>query len=126
MQSQVFQKIADPAFLAHVREVSDYFDEALHDFAAAHPKVIELRGRGLMRGIQIDGSAAAAREAGHSVGLLMATAGDDILRLVPPLIFERERVFSVSAGEGFRGVDAAADLYFFDAIADGFHNASGV
>jgi acetylornithine/N-succinyldiaminopimelate aminotransferase len=88
----VLKKIADPAFLAHVREVGDYFDEALHDLAAANPRIIELRGRGLMRGIQIEGSAAAVREAGHDAGLLMATAGDDVLRLLPPLIFERAHV----------------------------------
>ncbi|HEU5100902.1 MAG TPA: aspartate aminotransferase family protein [Roseiflexaceae bacterium] len=88
----VFQKIATPGFLAHVREVGDYFDEALHDFAATTPRVIELRGRGLMRGIQIDGSAATVREAGHGAGILMATAGDDVLRLLPPLIFERKHV----------------------------------
>jgi acetylornithine/N-succinyldiaminopimelate aminotransferase len=88
----VFQRIADPAFLARVREVGDYFDEALHDFAAATPRVIELRGRGLMRGLQIEGSAAAVREAGHDTGILLATAGDDVLRLVPPLIFERKHV----------------------------------
>jgi acetylornithine/N-succinyldiaminopimelate aminotransferase len=88
----VLRKIADPAFLARVREVGDYFDEALHDLAAANSRVIELRGRGLMRGIQIEGSAAAVREAGHDVGLLIATAGDDVLRLLPPLIFERTHV----------------------------------
>ena len=88
----VFQRIADPAFLAHIREVSDYLDEALQDFATAHDEVIELRGRGLMRGIQIDGSAAAVREAGHDAGLLVATAGDDVVRLVPPLIIERRQV----------------------------------
>src|SRR3954454_16473712 len=88
----VLQKIADPAFLAHVREVGDYFDEALHDLAAANSRIIELRGRGLMRGIQIEGSAAAVREAGHDDGLLIATAGDDVLRLLPPLIFERAHV----------------------------------
>ena len=88
----VFERIADPAFLARVREVSDYMDEALHDFAGAHPQVLELRGRGLMRGIRIDGSAAVVREAGHSAGLLLATAGDDVVRVVPPLIFERAHV----------------------------------
>ena len=72
--------------------MGDYFDEALHDFAAAHSRVIELRGRGLIRGIQIEGSAAAVREAGHDAGLLIATAGDDVLRLLPPLIFERAHV----------------------------------
>ena len=88
----VFERIADPAFLAHVREVADYMEEALHDFASAHPQVLELRGRGLMRGLRIDGSAAAAREAGHSAGVLLATAGDDVIRIVPPLIFERAHV----------------------------------
>jgi acetylornithine/N-succinyldiaminopimelate aminotransferase len=88
----VLQKIADPAFLAHVREVGDYFDEALHDLAASNSRIIELRGRGLMRGIQIEGSAAAVRESGHDAGLLIATAGDDVLRLLPPLIFERAHV----------------------------------
>ena len=88
----VLRKIADPAFLAHVREVGDYFDEALHDLAASNARVIELRGRGLMRGIQIEGSAAAVREAGHDAGLLIATAGDDVLRLLPPLIIERAQM----------------------------------
>jgi acetylornithine/N-succinyldiaminopimelate aminotransferase len=88
----VLSKIADPAFLAHVREVGDYFDEALQDLASSNARIIELRGRGLMRGIQIEGSAAAVREAGHDAGILMATAGDDVLRLLPPLIFERAHV----------------------------------
>src|SRR5579859_657949 len=45
----VLERIADPAFLAHVREISDYFDEALGDLADHRPEIIELRGRGLMR-----------------------------------------------------------------------------
>jgi acetylornithine/N-succinyldiaminopimelate aminotransferase len=88
----VFRRIADPAFLAHVREVGDYLGEALGDLAAAHPEVLELRGRGLMRGLRIQGSAAAVREAGHQAGILLATAGDDVVRLLPPLIFERHHV----------------------------------
>ena len=59
---------------------------------SSHPQVRELRGRGLMRGIQIDGSAAALREIAHEHGLMIATAGDDVVRLLPPLIIEREQV----------------------------------
>jgi acetylornithine/N-succinyldiaminopimelate aminotransferase len=88
----VFERISDPAFLAHVREVSDYLDEALHDFAAGQPRVLELRGRGLMRGIRIGGAAGVVREAGHDAGVLLATAGDDVIRIVPPLILERAHV----------------------------------
>ncbi len=102
----VFERIADPAFLAHVREVSDYLDEALHDFASAHPQVIELRGRGLMRGLQIDGSAGLVRQAGHDAGILLATAGDDVVRLLPPLIVERQHVDELveKLGIAFRGL----------------------
>jgi acetylornithine/N-succinyldiaminopimelate aminotransferase len=88
----VVRRISDRSFLAHVQEVGDYLGEALGDLASSHPQVRELRGRGLMRGLLIDGSAAAVREAGHDHGLLIATAGDDVLRLVPPLIFERRHV----------------------------------
>jgi acetylornithine/N-succinyldiaminopimelate aminotransferase len=88
----VLHKISDPAFLAHVREISDYLDESLQDLANSHPQIVELRGRGLMRGVRINGSAGAVREAGHEEGLLTATAGEDVLRLVPPLIIERAHV----------------------------------
>lgn len=53
---------------------------------------MELRGRGLMRGIRLSGAAGPVREAGHANGLLVATAGDDVIRLVPPLILGREHV----------------------------------
>lgn len=88
----VFDKISDPQFLAHVREVGDYLDEALHDLQAAHPEILELRGRGLMRGVQLSIPAAAVREAGHQQGLLLVSAGDDVIRLVPPLVFEHHHV----------------------------------
>jgi len=89
----VFRKIADPAFLNHVREVGDYLGEALADLQAARPNVVlEVRGRGLMRGVVINGSSSAVREAAHNEGLLIATAGDDVLRLVPPLILTRAQV----------------------------------
>ncbi|MEF3273360.1 MAG: aspartate aminotransferase family protein [Chloroflexus sp.] len=85
----VFRKISDPAFLHHVQQVSNYLDEALHDLAAELPDlVLELRGRGLMRGVRIAGSAGAVRETAHRYGLLVATAGEDVIRLLPPLIIE--------------------------------------
>jgi acetylornithine/N-succinyldiaminopimelate aminotransferase len=69
--------------------MSSYLDEALHEFAARHNnQVIELRGRGLMRGLQVSGSAADIRMRAHREGLLVATAGPDVVRLLPPLILQ--------------------------------------
>jgi acetylornithine/N-succinyldiaminopimelate aminotransferase len=104
----VFRKIADPTFLAHVREVGDYLGEALADLQAARPNVVlEVRGRGLMRGVVINGSASAVREAAHNEGLLIATAGDDVLRLVPPLILTRAQV-DEAVEKLTRALDAAS------------------
>lgn len=95
----VFKRINDPAFLAHVRAVSSYLDESLQDLMAERgDTILELRGRGLMRGIRIAGSAGAVREAAHAEGLLIATAGDDVLRLVPPLIIDTAHIDALIAG----------------------------
>ncbi|MFN3373322.1 MAG: aspartate aminotransferase family protein, partial [Chloroflexus sp.] len=52
----------------------------------------------LMRGVQIAGSAGAVREAAHRHGLLVATAGEDVIRLLPPLIIEPQHVDEAIAG----------------------------
>lgn len=89
----VLRRISAPEFLSHVRDVANYLDEALHDLAADYSgRVIELRGRGLMRGIRIDGSAADVRMQAHAAGLLVAMAGSDVIRLLPPLIIEPTHV----------------------------------
>jgi len=89
----VFRKINDPEFLSRVRQVASYLDESLQDLAADLPDtILELRGRGLMRGLRIAGSAAAIREAVQSKGLLVATAGEDVIRLLPPLVIDAQHV----------------------------------
>lgn len=89
----VFNKINNPAFLAHVRTVSNYLDEALQELVADMPgRVLELRGRGLMRGLRIEGSASEVRERAQAASLLVATAGEDVVRLLPPLIVEQQHV----------------------------------
>ncbi len=89
----VFRKVNNPDFLAHVRQVSNYLDESLQDLAADMPDtILELRGRGLMRGFRISGSASAAREVAHDHHLLVATAGDDVIRLLPPLVIDTQHV----------------------------------
>jgi acetylornithine/N-succinyldiaminopimelate aminotransferase len=89
----VVRRIGDPDFLAHVRAVSSYLDESLQDLAADMPDtILELRGRGLMRGLRIAGSAGAVRERAQGDGLLVTTAGEDVLRLLPPLIIEPRHV----------------------------------
>jgi acetylornithine/N-succinyldiaminopimelate aminotransferase len=44
------------------------------------------------RGLHIEGAAGALREVAHDTGQLGATAGEDVVRLLPPLIIERAQV----------------------------------
>lgn len=89
----VLRRVSDEAFLAHVERVGSYLEAALQQLVRDCPqRVLEVRGRGLMRGIRIAGAASAVRQSCHDLGLLVATAGDDIVRLLPPLIIEEAHV----------------------------------
>ena len=88
----VFRKLTDASFLQHVQEIGAYLDQRLEELRSENDVIVGLRGRGLMRGVQIKGSAAAVKDAAQEAGLLLVVAGDDVIRLVPPLIIERPHV----------------------------------
>ncbi len=88
----VFRELSSPALLAHVREIGGYLGERLEVLRHEDAHVLEVRGCGLMRGVQVAGSAAAVRDAAQEAGLLLVPAGDDVIRIVPPLIIEQEHV----------------------------------
>ncbi|MEE0434958.1 MAG: aspartate aminotransferase family protein [Peptococcaceae bacterium] len=80
-------------FLADVREKGAYFAERLAELVDGK-RVLEVRGRGLMLGLLLsddiqpsDIVGAAANE-----GLLICTAGKQVLRFVPPLIITKEEI----------------------------------
>lgn len=63
--------------------------------ALEHPAVTELRGRGLLVGVQIDPRVASARavcEALMHEGVLTKDTHHTVVRLAPPLVIEREQV----------------------------------
>ncbi len=86
----VVNRISDPAFLQHVQETGAYFKARLE--ALNSPHIVEVRGRGLMLGVQLDTPAAPVVQAGYEHGLLLLNAGADVLRLVPPLIIRKDEV----------------------------------
>ncbi len=86
----VVDRISEPAFLAHVQETGAYFQQRLQDLG--NPHITEVRGRGLMLGVQLDMPAAPVVQAGYKQGLLLLNAGADVLRLVPPLIISKDEI----------------------------------
>jgi acetylornithine/N-succinyldiaminopimelate aminotransferase len=57
-----------------------------------HETALELRGRGLLRGIQVQANLAEVMGLCRQKGLLIARAGTDVLRLIPPLIVSEEEL----------------------------------
>ena len=88
----VVRVIADPDFLAAVRHQGDWVGERLGGLAARSPRVREVRGRGLMWGIELTEPAARFVTAARERGLLVATAGPSVLRLIPPLVITRDEL----------------------------------
>ena len=78
----------DEELLANVVERSDQLSDALPHL----PGVVEVRGRGLLLGVEIDRPASAVVEACRERGLLVLPAGDTVLRLAPPLVVTGDEV----------------------------------
>lgn len=87
---EVLRRVSRPEFLAQVRDVGEYLMERLEELNSPH--ILEVRGRGLIIGIELDCSSAALVSAGYDHGLLLLNAGEQVLRLVPPLIAQRSDV----------------------------------
>ncbi|MGQ9910051.1 MAG: aspartate aminotransferase family protein [Candidatus Flexifilum sp.] len=86
----VVDRISQPEFLAHVRDVGGYLKQRLSEIDS--PLIREVRGRGLMVGLELTIAVAPVIEAGYAHGLLMVNAGPNVIRFVPPLIAQRSDV----------------------------------
>ena len=78
----------DDELLANVAERSAELRGALPSL----PGVVEVRGRGLLLGLEIDGPASVVVEACRERGLLVLSAGDSTVRLAPPLVLTEDDV----------------------------------
>lgn len=84
--------IADPAFLTDVRRKGAWLGERLARLAAQRPRVREVRGRGLLWGLELAEPAAPIVAAARERGLLVLTAGPEVIRLIPPLVITVEEL----------------------------------
>ncbi|MGD0143281.1 MAG: aspartate aminotransferase family protein [Rhizomicrobium sp.] len=89
----VLDVVLAPGFLDHVEKVANYFRQQLAGLIAEHPGVFEeLRGQGLMLGLKLKVPNADFVTRLRAHGMLAIPAGDNVVRLLPPLIVEEEHV----------------------------------
>jgi acetylornithine/N-succinyldiaminopimelate aminotransferase len=88
----VLERLSDPALLAHVREVGEWFGGELNEIAHRTGHIRQVRGVGFMWGMDVMGTAAHVVSEALAHGLLVCSAGDYTVRLLPPLVATQEEL----------------------------------
>jgi acetylornithine/N-succinyldiaminopimelate aminotransferase len=84
--SHVVDRLSDPELLKKVRDNGEWLGDTLRTIARRSGRVRAVRGMGYMWGLDVVDRAADVVERGWAEGLLMVTAGDHTVRLLPPLV----------------------------------------
>lgn len=91
----VLDILAQPEFLAEVRSKGEYFLTGLRTLQQQHAIVKEVRGSGLILGLEIDGDGVPLVAACRERGVLINCTQGNVLRFLPPLIVSREEIDQV-------------------------------
>ena len=75
-----------PGFLDHVNKIANYLNQQLGALVAGHPGIFEsVRGQGMMLGLKMKIPSGEFIAAARDAGLVVLPAGDNVVRLLPPL-----------------------------------------
>lgn len=88
----VFEILEKEHLLDHVQEISQYLIQRLDEVVNEFDCVVERRGLGLMQGLVLNQE---AKPVVHSLlddGVIVVTAGTNVIRMLPPFIIQREHV----------------------------------
>jgi len=86
----VLKTLKSPDFLANVTEKGDYMRNQIRSWNLSC--IEDVRGLGLMTGIQIKGNPVEVEKKCLELGVLFSTAGSNVLRLVPPLVITKKQI----------------------------------
>jgi acetylornithine/succinyldiaminopimelate/putrescine aminotransferase len=88
----VLERLADPALLAHVRDDGAWLGQSLNELAERTGRVRGVRGIGFMWGVDVMDSAAEIVQRALEAGLLVCSAGEHTVRILPPLVATRDEL----------------------------------
>jgi acetylornithine/N-succinyldiaminopimelate aminotransferase len=89
----VVDRVRAPQFLAEVRAKGVLLRELIEEINSPH--IVAVRGEGLMVGVELDIEAAPVINHGYEEGVLIVSAGPNVLRLVPPLVITEAEIKEV-------------------------------
>ena len=82
------EQLMDHGLVDHVNSVAPLLERRLRTLALKHPVIVEVRGAGLMQGLQLATDAAPVVDAARSRGLLVNRTNEKVVRMLPPLNVE--------------------------------------
>ncbi|WP_448902608.1 aspartate aminotransferase family protein [Eubacterium sp.] len=90
--STVFDLFKEEKIVENVNEVAPYFEEKLDEIVKDFDNVTARRGKGFMQGLVLTTPVGETVNKAIENGLLVISAGSDVLRMVPPLTITKENV----------------------------------
>ena len=91
--SKVFDMFEEHEVLKHVKELEPYLVTTLEEFVTKYDFVTARRGKGFMQGLVLTIPVGeVVKKALLNEGLVVLSAGSDVLRLLPPLVIEKENI----------------------------------
>jgi acetylornithine/N-succinyldiaminopimelate aminotransferase len=98
------EELIDRGVMSNVAQAGERLEAGLRRLAAKHPHVRDIRGAGLIWGIELDQPAAPVVEASLKIGLLVNRTADTVVRLLPPFVITANEI-----DEGIALLDQALD-----------------
>lgn len=90
----VLSRVSDPAFLGQVEAKGKLLTDRLEEINSPH--TVEIRGKGLMVGMELDIETGPLVTEGFKHGVMLVNAGANVLRFVPPLIISEQEIEKVT------------------------------
>ncbi|PWA02976.1 hypothetical protein BB558_000883 [Smittium angustum] len=90
----VFSRISQPEFLDSVTDKGVYLKETLQKLAEPYlgNQIVEVRGKGMIYGIQFANAPSNIVELARNNGLLLVEAGKNTIRIIPPLVITKKEI----------------------------------
>jgi acetylornithine/succinyldiaminopimelate/putrescine aminotransferase len=98
----VLDELVGGGLLGHIGRVGAHFEQRLKELAAKHSMIKDVRGRGLMWGLELTRDAAPIVPAALERGVVVNRTAERVVRLLPPLI-----ITDTEIDEGLSRLDAA-------------------
>ena len=92
VSKEVLQSLIEDGWIEHCRDMGNYFKEKLEDLAQRFSFIKEVRGLGLILGVELDRPGASIVTACMKEGFLINCVQENVLRFLPPLIVEKEEI----------------------------------